>query len=82
MRFGGSQYEYGVRRWLFQRFKEGIGSLFGYHVYLVYDVDLVAGYVGRIVDLFSEVADFIDATIAGGVYFYDIGGAGFVYSFA
>jgi hypothetical protein len=67
-----------VRRRLFQGLKEGIGRFLGYHVDFVYDIDLVASQVGGIIDLFSQVANFIDAPVAGGVYFYNIGSAGFV----
>jgi hypothetical protein len=70
-----------VRRWLLQGLKEGIRSFLGYHMDFIYDIDLVASQVGGIVDLFSQVANFIDAPVTGGVYFYNIGSAGFVYCF-
>jgi hypothetical protein len=79
MWFRGCQYEYSVGRRLLQGLKEGIGRLLGYHVDLVYDIDLVASQIGSIIYLFSQVTNFIDAPVARGVYFYYIGSAGFVY---
>jgi hypothetical protein len=70
-----------VRRRLLQSFEEGIGRFLSYHVDLVYDIDLVASQVGGVIYLLSKVANFIDAPIAGGVYFYNIRSAGFIYCF-
>ena len=38
----------------------------------VYNVDLIAGLVGGIVDLFPKVSDFINATVAGSINFNHI----------
>ena len=68
----------GIGRWLFQRLEKGVGSLLGYHMDFVYDVYLVASDIRGIVDFLPQVADFIDAPVAGGVYLYHVQGTAFV----
>ena len=81
MWFRSCQNEFGVGRWLLQGLKEGIGGFFSYHVDFVYNVDLVVSQIWGIIDFFSQVTDFINAPVAGGVYLDDIRGTTFVDSF-
>ena len=67
MGFGGGQDEDDVRRRLLQRLEQGVGGLVGEHVDFVDDIDLVARLVGGIVDLLPQVADIVDAAVAGGI---------------
>ncbi|MBA7685669.1 hypothetical protein ES703_94094 [subsurface metagenome] len=45
----------------------------------VYDIDLVAGLGGGVVDLFAQAANIVNAGVAGGVDFNDIHGAALGY---
>jgi hypothetical protein len=38
----------------------------------VYDIDLVTGLVGGIIDLLTEAPDIINAGVTGGINLYDI----------
>ena len=67
MGLGGGQDKDGVRRRFFQRLQQGVGGLLGEHVDFVDDIDLVAGLVRGVVHLLPQVADLVDAAVAGGV---------------
>ena len=67
MRLSCGEYEYRVGRRLFQRFQQRVERLLGEHMHFVYDIDLVARVAGREPDLVAQVADVVDAAIAGGV---------------
>jgi len=58
--------------WFLKGLEQGIGGFLGEHVNFVYNIDLVTGLVGGIVDPLTEVSDFINAAIAGSINFYDI----------
>ena len=70
--FGGAEDEDDVRRRLFQCFQKRVGSLRGEHVRFVDDVDLALAFGGQEVDPVANIADFINAPVAGGVQFDDV----------
>ncbi len=72
MGFGGSLDEDNMWWWLLKGFEQGVRGTIAEHVDFVYDVDLVTGLVGGIVDLFTEAPDISDTGVAGGRDFYDI----------
>ena len=69
---GGAQDEDDVAWWLFQRLQEGVGGLVGEHVGFVDDVDLAGRLDRGEVDLVPDVADLVDAPVAGGVQLDDV----------
>jgi len=70
--FGSSQNKDNIWWWFLKRLEQGVRGFFGEHMDFIYNIDLVAGLVRRIVDLLPEVSDFIDAAIAGSINFYNI----------
>jgi hypothetical protein len=48
----------------------------------VYDIDLVTGLVGSIVDLLTEAPNVINTSVTGGINFYDIQSPAFGYCLA
>ncbi len=72
MDFSGGEDKDSMWRWFFECLQEGIRSAGTKHVDFIYDVDLVTGFAGSIVDSFTEVADIINAGVTGGINFYDI----------
>ncbi len=76
--FGGGQDEDGVGRRFFERLEQGVEGGRGEHVDFVDDVDFVAAVAGGEVDLVAQVADVVDAGIAGGVDLDQVEEAGFV----
>ena len=65
--FGGAEDEFHVLGRLFQRLEERVEGLVREHVDFVDDVDLEAGPAGADVDVAAELADFVDAAVAGAV---------------
>ena len=62
---------------LLQNLEESVGCLLGEHVGFVEDVDLVLALDRGEGDLVADVADVVDAAVAGGVHLDDVeGGAG------
>ena len=59
-------------RRLLQRLEEGGGGRLGEHVCLVDDVYLAPGFGGRVLHLFPQVANVVDAPVAGGVDLDDV----------
>src|SRR5260370_27675132 len=57
---------------LFQRLQQRVERLLRQHVDFVDDVNLEAGAGGAILDILSNVSDFLDAPIAGAVDLQDI----------
>ena len=82
MGFSGSQHEDNMWWWFLKRFEQGIRGAITKHVDFIYDVDLVAGLVGGIVDLLTEAPNIINASVAGGINFYDIQSSGLGYCLA
>jgi len=72
VRLGGRQNEYGVGRWLLERFEQGIESPGGQHMDFVDDVNLVRGFGRHEIDFIGDPADIVDTVIGGGVHFHDI----------
>ena len=73
LRVGRGEDETGVRGRLFQRLQEGVCGRAGDLVRFVDDVDLRAKLGGRVADALPEIADVVDAAIAGRVDLDDIG---------
>src|SRR3972149_6226244 len=63
-----------MRRRLLQSLKQGVRRAIREHMNFIYDIDLIARIVGRIIDLFAQAADILDSGIAGGIDFNDIQG--------
>ncbi len=61
--FGRREDEDYVRRWLFQRLEKRVESALGKHVDFVDDKDLVLSDHRRVLRLFQEIADVIDARV-------------------
>ena len=72
MGVGGSEDKYNVGRRFFQSFQKCIKSFFGKHVDFVNDVDLVLSTGWGDGDFITELADFVDPTVAGSIYLYNI----------
>jgi len=72
MGLGGSEDKDGVAGGLFQGLEKGVEGLGGEHVYFVYDVDLVAGFIGDKVHLIPQVSDLVNAPVASGIYLYEV----------
>ena len=79
MGFGGSQNKNNMRGWFLEGLEESVRGAGTKHVDFVDDVDLVACLVGCIVDLLTETADIVDASVAGSVNFDDIQSAALGY---
>jgi len=65
---GGGEQEFHVRRRLLQRLEQPVESRLRQHVNFVDDVDLVARRHRRIAHRFDDLADIVDAGVAGGVH--------------
>ena len=72
MGFGGSQNKNNMWWWFLKGFKQGVRGVITEHVDFVYDVDLITGLVGGIVDLLTEVSNIINTGVTSGVNFDDI----------
>ena len=66
-RFGRAEDELHVLRRLFQRLQQGVEGLAGEHVDFVDDVNLESRPAGPHVDVLPQLADLVDAAIAGAV---------------
>jgi hypothetical protein len=66
-----------MRWWLLQSLQQGIGSCFSKHVDFIYDVYLVAGDAGTITHPFPEIANLVNATVAGSIYLHYVQRASF-----
>jgi hypothetical protein len=72
-RIGRGEDEPGVDRRFFQRLEEGVGRRAGNLLRFVDDVELDVQLRRRVLDPFAQVANVVDAAIAGGVDFDDVG---------
>ena len=72
MGFGSSQDKDNMWWWFLKGFEQGVRGAITKHVDFVYDVDLVTGLVGSIVDLLTEAPDIINTSVTGGINFYNI----------
>ena len=79
MDFGRRENEYRVIGRLFEGLQQSVERRLGEHVDLVDDVDLVPALVGRIAYLVAQVANVVDAAIAGRVDLDEVERAAFVY---
>ena len=66
-RLGRAEDELHMLRRLFQRLQQGVEGLAGEHVDFVDDVDLEPRPAGPHVDVLPQLADFVDAAVAGPV---------------
>ena len=66
-RLGRAEDEFHVLRRLFQRLQQRVERLLGQHVHFVDDVDLEASPAGTDTDVGPQLADFVDAAVAGTV---------------
>ena len=73
LRVGGGEDEAGMGGRLFQRLEEGVRRRAGDLVRFVDDVDLGAKLRGRVADALPQIADVVDAAVAGGVDLDDVG---------
>ena len=64
---GGAEDELDVLGRLFERLQQGVECLAGEHVDFVDDVDFEARPAGPHVDVLPQLADFVDAAVAGAV---------------
>ncbi len=71
-RLGRAEDELHVLGRLFQRLEQGVERLAREHVDFVDDVDLVARPAGADADVLAELADFVDAAVAGAVDFQHV----------
>src|SRR3989338_6661208 len=69
MRLGRGQHKNYMRRRLFQYLKQGIESIFGKHVDLVYDKDLVSSGHRSHLSRVLEISYLLDTPVGGRVYF-------------
>ena len=69
---GGGEHELHVRRRFLERLEERVEGALREHVDLVDDVDLGARGRGPVAGAFDQLADVVDAGVAGGVHFEDI----------
>ena len=67
MGFGSRQDEDSIRRWFLKGLEQGIGGTGTEHMDFVYDIHLVAGLVGSVVDLLAQAADIVNTGVAGSV---------------
>lgn len=82
MGFGGSQNKNNVGWRFLKRLQQGIGGFFSQHMNFVYNIDFITGLVRRIVDPVTELSDFVNATVAGSINFYDIQSPALAYCLA
>ena len=66
---GGGEQEFHMRRRLLERFQKRVEGALRQHVNFVDDVDLVARRDGGIAHRLDDLADVVDAGVAGGVHF-------------
>ena len=67
VRLGGAEDELHVLGRLFERLQQGVEGLAGEHVDFVDDVDLEPRTAGPDVDVLAQLADLVDAAVAGPV---------------
>ena len=72
MHFRGREDEFHVRRRFLERLQQRVKGVFREHVHFVDNVDLVARGDRRIAHRLDNLADIIDAGMAGGIHFDDI----------
>src|SRR5262249_26082121 len=76
---GRGENEDDVRRRLFQRLEERIEGFSGEVVNFVYDIDLVAGFAGRILYVLDDLlTDVVNARFRGGVHLGHVQAAPFL----
>ena len=75
---GGGQNEHHMRGRFLQRLKQRVKGRGGEHVHLVDDIHLVTAQLSGVAHLLQQLADVIDAVVAGCVQFQHIHG-GFTY---
>ena len=76
--FGCGEDEDGVAGRLFEGLQERVECRLGEHVDFVDDVDLVAALVRRVPDLVAQIANVVDAAVAGRVDLDEVERAGLV----
>ena len=76
--FGGAEDKDDVGRRFLEGFEESVGGLVGQHMGFVNDIDLAGSFHGGEVHLVADVADFVNAAVAGGVQFDDVQATAFV----
>src|SRR5262249_5973147 len=67
LHLGGGEDELDVRRRLLERLEQGVESLPAQHVDFIDDVDLETGPGGPVLDVAADLADLVDAAVAGAV---------------
>ena len=67
VRICGDQGKDHVRRWLFQGLEQGIEGRLGEHVCFIQHVDFVLSFARPEAHLLADIADLVDAPIAGGI---------------
>ena len=72
MGFGSSQDKDNMWRRFLKSFEQGVGGTVTKHMDFVYNVDLVTGLVGSIIDLLTEAPNIINTSVTGGINFYDV----------
>jgi len=82
MGFGSSQDKNNVWWWFLKCLQQGVGGFFGEHMDFIYNIDFITGLVRRIVDPVTKVSDFVNATVAGSINFYDIQSPALAYCLA
>ena len=70
--FGRRQDKNRVRRRLFQRFQKSVERIVRNLVGFINDIDLVTGMRRRVDDVFTQLTDFIDPPVGGGVDLHDV----------
>ena len=76
-RFGRREHELHVGGRLFERFEQRVEGLLGEHVDFVNDVNLEARTGRSVFGGFAQLADFVDAAVAGAVDFENVQRAAF-----
>ena len=66
--FRGGENELHMRRWLLQRFQQGIKGGDGEHVHFVNDVNLKSGRSGQITHPVQQFTDVVDTSARSGIH--------------
>src|SRR5208337_2832919 len=74
-RIRGGEHEFHMRGRFFQRLQQGVERRRGEHVNFVDDVDFKVGGGGGVTASFTQLADLLDAVVAGAINFKDVEGA-------